>query len=164
MSCCSKSLWADILSGSFCHHWRSRFYRGCDCQNYCRKGGLSNRESARYKLEDARENCALMIHLAQIFDILSPKDGEKKIKELPNSERYVYQQTDIADRAKMEQAIQEALKKVPKGSLAGGVHCAAINPGMPWGPKMADKLDVRLLYCLSVDSQLTLEKRTLKRS
>ncbi|KIR67758.1 hypothetical protein I314_02175 [Cryptococcus bacillisporus CA1873] len=76
-----------------------------------------------------------------IFDILSPKDGEKKIKELPNSERYVYQQTDIADRAKMEQAIQEALKKVPKGSLAGGVHCAAINPGMPWGPKMADKLD-----------------------
>lgn len=64
----------------------------------------------------------------------------------------------------MEQAIQEALKKVPKGSLAGGVHCAAINPGMPWGPKMADKLDVRLRYCLSVDSQLTLEKRTLKRS
>lgn len=91
------------------------------------------------------ERRTLMIHLAQVFDILSPKDGEKRIKELPNSERYVYQQTDIADRAKMEQAIQEALKKVPKGSLAGGVHCAAINPGMPWGPKMADKLDVRLL-------------------
>lgn len=111
------------------------------------------------------KNCTLIIHFTQIFDILSPADGEKKIKELPNSERYVYQQTDIADRAKMEQAIQAALKKVPKGSLAGGVHCAAINPGMPWGPKMADKLDVRLLHCLRVDSQLTSEKkRTLRRS
>ncbi|OWZ61095.1 3-hydroxyacyl-CoA dehydrogenase [Cryptococcus neoformans var. grubii Br795] len=75
------------------------------------------------------------------FDILSPEDGEAKIKTFAKPNQYFYEQTDIADRTKMKAACDSALKKIPKGSLFGAIHCAAIAPGRPWTKSMTEKLD-----------------------
>ncbi|ODN84528.1 hypothetical protein L202_00459 [Cryptococcus amylolentus CBS 6039] len=76
-----------------------------------------------------------------IFDILEPAVGEAKIKELPNGDKYYYQQTDISNKESIQTAIKEALQKIPKGSLAGAAHCAGIAPGKPWTNTMSDKID-----------------------
>ncbi|TYJ56348.1 hypothetical protein B9479_002896 [Cryptococcus floricola] len=76
-----------------------------------------------------------------IFDILDPAVGEAKIKELPNGDKYYYQQTDISNKESLQTAIKQALQKIPKGSLAGAAHCAGIAPGKPWTNTMSDKID-----------------------
>lgn len=76
----------------------------------------------------------------QLFDILAPADAEGKIATFEHADRYFYEQTDIIDRAKMEASCRSALSKIPKGSLFGAVHCAAIAPGKPWSNSLMDKL------------------------
>lgn len=75
--------------------------------------------------------------IAILFDVLSPEAGTAKAKEW-HADRCHYFQVDIADMASLESACAEALKVIPKGSLAGGVHCAAIAPGRKWTNKLAD--------------------------
>ncbi|GMK57972.1 hypothetical protein CspeluHIS016_0500040 [Cutaneotrichosporon spelunceum] len=77
---------------------------------------------------------------AVLFDILAPADAEGKIATFERADRYFYEQTDIIDRAKMEASCRSALSKIPKGSLFGAVHCAAIAPGKPWSNSLMDKL------------------------
>lgn len=76
---------------------------------------------------------------AILFDVLPTSAGEAKAKEMHDS-RALYFQVDISDMASLETACAEALKLLPKGSLAGGVHCAAIAPGRKWSNKLADSV------------------------
>ncbi|BEI84667.1 hypothetical protein CcaverHIS002_0500680 [Cutaneotrichosporon cavernicola] len=77
--------------------------------------------------------------IAILFDVLSPEAGTAKAKEW-HAERCHYFQVDIADMASLESACAEALKIIPKGSLAGGVHCAAIAPGRKWSNKLSESV------------------------
>lgn len=56
-----------------------------------------------------------------------------------------YVKADISDKASVTAACEEALRVIPKGSLAGGVHCAAIAPGRKWSHKLLDSVDVSLI-------------------
>ena len=76
-----------------------------------------------------------------MFDILSPEAGEKKVKEY-HPERAYYFQTDITDTEKVSAACDGALAVIPKGSLFGGVHCAAIAPGRTWDHKLKNSIPV----------------------
>jgi hypothetical protein len=78
----------------------------------------------------------------QLLDVVAQSAGEERIKMFEHAERYVYEQTDIAEQAIFEASIKRALEKVPKGSLFGAVHCAAVNPNCPWPVKMSDKIKV----------------------
>ncbi|OCF32108.1 hypothetical protein I316_06264 [Kwoniella heveanensis BCC8398] len=77
---------------------------------------------------------------AVIFDMMPEDAGTMKIQQLTNGDKYFYQQADVSKQESMEQACAEALKKIPKGSLFGAVHCAAVNPCREWSNKMSDKL------------------------
>ncbi|WWC87439.1 uncharacterized protein L201_002328 [Kwoniella dendrophila CBS 6074] len=77
---------------------------------------------------------------AIIFDILPEDVAQEKIKTFKNPEKYVYSKTDITSQEVLEQSLKDALSKLPKGSLFGAVHCAAVNPNRPWTSKMSDKL------------------------
>ncbi|WVQ84768.1 hypothetical protein IAT38_006925 [Cryptococcus sp. DSM 104549] len=79
--------------------------------------------------------------LAVVFDVVPQAEGDKRIKTFENADSYFYEQTDIGDRAKIQSAVDSALTKIPKGSLAGAVHCAATNSMKPWSTKMSDKID-----------------------
>lgn len=77
--------------------------------------------------------------IAILFDVLPTSQGEARAKEW-HAERCHYFQVDISDMATLESACAAALKLIPKGSLAGGVHCAAIAPGRKWSNKLSDSL------------------------
>jgi hypothetical protein len=79
--------------------------------------------------------------LLQLFDILP---AEKAKERIASFDKYFYFQADISSRDSMEGALSAALKVIPKGSLFGAVHCAAVNPNVPWPTKMSDKLKVSL--------------------
>ncbi|MFS2021861.1 hypothetical protein ACEN88_35535, partial [Massilia sp. CT11-108] len=49
----------------------------------------------------------------------------------------------------VQAACTEALKAIPKGSLAGGVHCAAVATSRKWSNKMVDSVKVRKFYSTS---------------
>ncbi|WVR05531.1 hypothetical protein IAU60_002549 [Kwoniella sp. DSM 27419] len=79
--------------------------------------------------------------IAVVFDVLPEEAGQEKVKSY-HAERAFYFKTDIADFEAVAKAAQEALKVIPKGSLFGGVHCAAIAPGREWTHKLADSVPV----------------------
>ncbi|ORY30181.1 hypothetical protein BCR39DRAFT_494785 [Naematelia encephala] len=72
-----------------------------------------------------------------VLDVLESAAGEAKVRTY-HPDRAYYFQTDIADVDKVSAALDLALKVIPKGSLFGGVHCAAIAPARPWTNKMKD--------------------------
>lgn len=55
-----------------------------------------------------------------------------------------YFKTDISDIDALSASANAALKVIPKGSLAGGVHCAAIAPSRTWSHKLVDSAKVRI--------------------
>lgn len=77
--------------------------------------------------------------IALLFDVLPTAQGEEKAKSM-HAERAHYFQVDISDMDSVQAACTAALKVIPKGSLAGGVHCAAIAPGRKWSSKLADSV------------------------
>lgn len=79
--------------------------------------------------------------IIQVFDILSNEDGTKKVKTY-HDERAFYFKTDISDLENFSAACDETLKVIPKGSLYGGVHCAAIAPGRKWSKSLKDSVSV----------------------
>lgn len=55
-----------------------------------------------------------------------------------------YFKTDISDIDALSASANAALQVIPKGSLAGGVHCAAIAPSRTWSHKLVDSAKVRI--------------------
>jgi hypothetical protein len=82
----------------------------------------------------------------QIFDVLPTEAGEAKVKTYPHPERTYYYKVDISDLDQVQAACSEALKAIPKGSLAGGVHCAAVATSRKWSNKMVDSVKVSLYH------------------
>jgi len=78
--------------------------------------------------------------MAKIFDVLPAEAGEAKVKTYPHPERTYYYKVDISSVDQVQAACTEALKVIPKGSLAGGVHCAAVATSRKWSNKMADSI------------------------
>jgi len=79
-----------------------------------------------------------------VFDVLPVEAGEAKLHTYPHSERTYYYKVDISDLDQVQNACNEALKVIPKGSLAGGVHCAAVATSRKWSKKMVDSIKVRI--------------------
>ncbi|KAJ0108349.1 3-hydroxyacyl-CoA dehydrogenase [Diaporthe amygdali] len=75
--------------------------------------------------------------IAVIFDILPQEAGEAKVKEYHPTNAH-YFKTDISDIDALSASANAALQVIPKGSLAGGVHCAAIAPSRTWSNKLVD--------------------------
>lgn len=72
---------------------------------------------------------------------IAPNDvGDKRIAAFEKPDHYFYQQTDISDEATFRTALDAAMKQIPKGSLFGAVHCAAVNPQKPYTGRMSDKI------------------------
>lgn len=57
-------------------------------------------------------------------------EGEKRIATWSTPDRFAYAQADIADKDKLKAALDRGLANpnIPKNSLFGAVHCAAVNP------------------------------------
>jgi NAD(P)-dependent dehydrogenase (short-subunit alcohol dehydrogenase family) len=72
-----------------------------------------------------------------IFDVLTEEKG-KEIVEGYSKDKAFYYKTDISDVDVVSRNCEEALKVIPKGSLFGAVHCAAISRSRKWSAKMAD--------------------------
>ncbi|RSH87175.1 hypothetical protein EHS25_003666 [Saitozyma podzolica] len=72
-----------------------------------------------------------------VLDVLAPEVGAEKVKTY-HPDRAFYFQVDISNLDQVESACDQALKVIPKGSLFGGVHCAAIAPSRPWTNKMKE--------------------------
>jgi 3-hydroxyacyl-CoA dehydrogenase len=89
--------------------------------------------------------------MTKIFDVLPAEAGEAKVKTYPHPERTYYYKVDISDVDQVQAACTEALKVVPKGSLAGGVHCAAVATSRKWSNKMVDSIKAS---CVSRHFQL----------
>lgn len=66
------------------------------------------------------------------------------MKTYPNPDRTFYFKVDISDLDQVQGACTEALMVIPKGSLAGGVHCAAVATSRKWTSKLVDSVKVRL--------------------
>jgi 3-hydroxyacyl-CoA dehydrogenase len=66
-----------------------------------------------------------------------------------SKDRAFYFKTDISDEAAVTESCNAALRVIPKGSLFGGVHCAAISRSRQWSNKMTDSCKVRLgkVFC-----------------
>lgn len=79
--------------------------------------------------------------VGQVFDILAPEDGQKVVKGY-SADKAFYFKVDISDVDGVSAACREALKVIPKGSLFGGVHCAAIAPSRKWSHRMVDSCKV----------------------
>nr|XP_018264465.1 uncharacterized protein I303_02632 [Kwoniella dejecticola CBS 10117]OBR86623.1 hypothetical protein I303_02632 [Kwoniella dejecticola CBS 10117] len=78
---------------------------------------------------------------AVLFDILPEETAKAKIQAFDQPEKYFYSKTDITNKEIMEASLTSILQQIPKGSLFGAVHCAAVNPNKPWTSKMSDKLE-----------------------
>lgn len=96
---------------------------------------------------------------AVVFDVLDEAAGTAKVKTYPHPERAFYFKTDISDYDSVSAATTAALAVIPKGSLAGGVHCAAIAPGAEWShhlkdsvPRFAKVLQVNVYGTFVVDA------------
>ncbi|WVQ67494.1 uncharacterized protein L199_005694 [Kwoniella botswanensis] len=73
------------------------------------------------------------------FDILDDEAGQAKVKSY-HPERAFYFNCNIADLESVVAATEQTLKVIPKGSLFGAVHCAAIAPGRKWNNKLVDSV------------------------
>lgn len=78
-----------------------------------------------------------------MLDVLAPEAGAEKVKTY-HPDRAFYFQVDISNLDQVASACEQALKAIPKGSLFGGVHCAAIAPSRPWTNKMKESAPVRI--------------------
>lgn len=74
--------------------------------------------------------------------MLDKEAGEARLKTYPHPERTYYFKVNIADLEQVQSACAEALKVIPKGSLAGGVHCAAVATSRKWTSKLVDSVAV----------------------
>ena len=77
----------------------------------------------------------------QVFDVVSEEKG-KEIVAGYSKDRAFYFKTDISDIAACTAACKAALEVIPKGSLFGGVHCAAISRSRKWTQYMTDSCQV----------------------
>jgi 3-hydroxyacyl-CoA dehydrogenase len=77
--------------------------------------------------------------VAVVFDVLPKEAGEAKVKTY-HPERAFYFKVDISNVDLVSEACTEALKVIPKGSLAGGVHCAAVATSRKWSNKLKDSV------------------------
>ncbi|KAI5476105.1 3-hydroxyacyl-CoA dehydrogenase [Pseudohyphozyma bogoriensis] len=75
--------------------------------------------------------------IAVVFDVIPEEKGNAIIKGY-HAERAFYFKTDISDVESVQAATAEAMKVIPKGSLFGGVHCAAVATSRKWSNKMVD--------------------------
>lgn len=75
------------------------------------------------------------------LDVVANDVGEARIAKRSNPKSWYYQQTDITSKEKMKAAVDAAMAVIPPGSLAGAVHCAAVNPHKDWSGRMSDKID-----------------------
>lgn len=75
--------------------------------------------------------------LPVVFDVLEVAAAKPILKEI-QAEGAVYVKTDITNIKATEEACRVALQRLPKGSLAGGIHCAGIAPGREWSHKLVD--------------------------
>lgn len=72
-----------------------------------------------------------------LFDILPQEKGDE-IARSWSADKMFYHKVDISDADTVSAACTKALEQVPKGSLFGGVHCAALNKSREWSGKMMD--------------------------
>jgi 3-hydroxyacyl-CoA dehydrogenase len=75
--------------------------------------------------------------IAVVFDVL-PEDKGQEIVSAYSKDRAFYFKTDISDVDIVQANCTAALERIPKGSLFGAVHCAAISRSRKWSAKMAD--------------------------
>lgn len=76
--------------------------------------------------------------IVAVFDVLSPEKGNAIVKEYTIDGTVLYFQTDVSEVEQVTSHCNDILEKVPKGSLAGVVHCAAISRKRQWSNKMTD--------------------------
>jgi NAD(P)-dependent dehydrogenase (short-subunit alcohol dehydrogenase family) len=89
--------------------------------------------------------------LVAVFDILPQEKGELLVRDSLSADRAWYFETNIADEASVQAACDGVLAAVPKGSLAGLVHCAAASKSRPWTQKMARSIaDFKLVVNVNV--------------
>jgi hypothetical protein len=81
--------------------------------------------------------------------MFSNEAGEEKIKALDHPERYFYQRVDVSNKDQLTSACDALMKVIPKGSLFGAVHCAAVNPTQAPTHRMVDKIEVCSLFHLT---------------
>ncbi|WRT68157.1 uncharacterized protein IL334_005132 [Kwoniella shivajii] len=74
-----------------------------------------------------------------VFDVLPVDQGTAKVKSY-HPDRAFYIQVSIDNAEKLEEACAETLRIVPKGSLYGAIHAAAIAPGRKWSNKLKDSI------------------------
>lgn len=77
----------------------------------------------------------------QLFDVVPEDTGIAFANSLGQGKAH-YFRVDITDKAAVAQACSQVLETVPKGSLAGCVHCAGYSPSRPWSHKVYDSIDV----------------------
>jgi len=120
---------------SFHRDWRNReYWRGrCPSHHRQRRNGCS-------ELQNNEKRAPLR---RQIFDVVAEDQGNDKAQAL-DSQRAFYFQVDITDKTACASAVQKALQVIPKGSLSGCVHCAAISPGRQWSHKLLESIDVSI--------------------
>ncbi|WVW83253.1 hypothetical protein I302_105272 [Kwoniella bestiolae CBS 10118] len=75
-----------------------------------------------------------------IFDLQSPEEGTAKVKTY-HEERAFFIQASVDNSSRLEAACSEALKLIPKGSLFGAIHTAAIAPGRKWSNRLKDSIN-----------------------
>lgn len=78
-------------------------------------------------------------HRPQVFDILPQEEGEKVVKGF-SDDRVHYFKVNISDVNEVQAACNAALQAIPKGSLFGAVHCAAVCKWRKWSNKMVDSV------------------------
>ncbi|KAM0746217.1 NAD(P)-binding protein [Meredithblackwellia eburnea MCA 4105] len=79
---------------------------------------------------------------AVLFDMLPVEKAQQKISTFEQPGKYLYQRADISSKESTQDALAKVLKDLPPNVLIfGGVHCAAVNPSIPWPTKLSDKLD-----------------------
>ena len=76
-----------------------------------------------------------------LLDMVPDHDGRTFALSLSDQKAF-YFRVDITDKAALAQVCEEILATVPRGSLAGAVHCAGYSPSRPWSHKVKDSIDV----------------------
>ncbi|KAL7418291.1 hypothetical protein Q5752_006747 [Cryptotrichosporon argae] len=86
-----------------------------------------------------------------VFDVVDSAKAAGLQKEL-GLEAAIYVQVDITDVDATDKACRSVLERVPKGSLAGGIHCAGIAPGRQWTNRLVDSApDFRKVFKINAE-------------
>ncbi len=85
------------------------------------------------------------------LDVVPNEAGAAALAKRTLPKAWYYQQADITSHAAVKAAVDAAMQVIPPGSLAGAVHCAAVNPHDDWTGRMSDSI-ANFDKCLRVNA------------